>query len=57
MVLLFILYTSGLFHIVGKHIVGHADETTSYVVISKQLSRLLLVKSLNQDFIATISGV
>ena len=31
--LLFILYTSELFHIVGNHIVGYADDTTVYSVI------------------------
>ena len=37
--LLFILYTSELFRIVGNHMVGYAVDTTIYVVISRPLSR------------------
>ena len=31
--LLFILYTSEFYHIVGSHIVGYVDDTTVYAVI------------------------
>ena len=37
--LLFILYISELFHIVGNHIMGYADDTTIYAVILRPLSR------------------
>ena len=37
--LLFILYTSKLFHIVGNHIVGYTDTTKIYAVIPGPLSR------------------
>ena len=37
--LLFMLYTSELFHIVGNHIVGYADDTMIYAVIPVPLSR------------------
>ena len=30
--LLFLLYTSAFFHIVGNYIVGYADDTTIYAV-------------------------
>ena len=33
--LLFILYISELFHIVGNHIVGYAEDTTIYAVIPR----------------------
>ena len=33
--LLFILYTFELFHIVGNHIVGYANDTTIYAVIPR----------------------
>ena len=33
--LLFILYTSELFHIVGKHMVAYANDTTTYAVIRR----------------------
>ena len=35
--LLFMLYTSDLFRVVGSHIVGYADDTTIYVVIPRPL--------------------
>ena len=38
--MLFILYTSELFHIVGNHIMGYADDATIYAVIPRPLSRL-----------------
>ena len=47
--LLFILYTSELFHIDGNHIVVHADDTTIYAVIPKPLSRPRVMEFLNQD--------
>ena len=50
--LLFILYTSELFHIVGNNIVGYADNTTIYAIIPGPLSRPLLMESLNQDLAA-----
>ena len=50
--LLFILYTSELFHIVGNHIVGYADSTTIYGVFPRPLSRPKGMESLNQDLAA-----
>ena len=34
--LLFILYTSELFHIVGNHMVGYAGDTTINAIIPRQ---------------------
>ena len=50
--LLFILYTSELINIVGNHIVGYADDTTIYAVISKPLSCHQVLESINQDLAA-----
>ena len=36
--LLFILYISRLFHIVGNHIVGYADDAVIHAVIPRMLS-------------------
>ena len=47
--LLFKLYTSELFNIVGNHIVGYADDATIYAVIPRPLSRPRAMESLNQD--------
>ena len=47
--ILFILYTSELFHIVGNHIVGYEDDTTIYTVIHGPLLRSQVMESLNQD--------
>ena len=47
--LLFILYTSELFHIVGNHIVEYADDTTIYAVICEPLLRPQVMEFLNQD--------
>ena len=46
--LLFILYTSELFHIIGNHIVGYADDTKTRAVIIRSLSRPQVIKSLKQ---------
>ena len=51
--LLFILYTSKLFPIIGNHIVVSADETTIYAVIHRPLSRPQVMESLKQDLAAT----
>ena len=53
--LLFIFYNSELFHIVGNHIVGYADDTTIYAIIPRQLSHPQVIKSLNQDLAAVNS--
>ena len=45
--LLFILYTSELFHIVGNHMMGFGDDTRNYAVILKLLSGLQVMESLN----------
>ena len=37
--LMYILYTLKLFHIIGNHIVGYADDTTISVAIPGVLSR------------------
>ena len=37
--LLFILYTSDLYHIVANHIAGYVDDTTIYAVTPRPLSR------------------
>ena len=50
--LLFTLYTSKLFYIVGNHIVGYMDNTTIYTVIPGLLSRLQVMKPVNQDLAA-----
>ena len=50
--LLFILCTSELFHIVGNHVVGHAEDTTIYAVIPRPLSHSQVMELLNQDLAA-----
>ena len=50
--LLFTLYSSELFHIVGNHIVGYADDTMIYAVIPRPLSHPQVMKSLNQNLAA-----
>ena len=55
--LLFILYTSKLFHIVGRYIVYYADDTTIYAVILRPLSGSQLMEWLNEDFIAAINSL
>ena len=50
--LLFISYTSELFHILGNRIVGYADDTTIYAVIPRPLSRPQVMESLNQHLAA-----
>ena len=50
--LLFILYTSELLHIIGYHIMGYADGTMIYAVISGPLSRPQVMESMNQDLAA-----
>ena len=45
--LLFILYTSELFHIVGNHMVGYANGTTIYAVFPKPLSGSQVTESIN----------
>ena len=40
--LLFILYTSELFHTVGNHIVGFADDTTIYTVIPRPFNMVAI---------------
>ena len=50
--LLFILYTSELFHIVGNHTVGYADDTTNCAVIPRPISRPQVMESLNQGLAA-----
>ena len=51
---LLIFYTSELFHIVGNHIAGYADDTTIQAVIInlKPLSRPQVMDSLHQDLAA-----
>ena len=49
----FIRYTSKFFPIVGNHIVGHADDTTVYAVISIPSSLPQGMESLNQDWAAS----
>ena len=46
--LLFILYTSELFHIVENYAVDYANDTTIYTVITKPLSCSQGMKSLNR---------
>ena len=50
--LLFILYRSVLFFIVGNHIVGYADDTTIYAFIPRLPSHPQGLESLNQDLAA-----
>ena len=50
--LLFILYTSELFHIVGNSIVGFAYDIATYAVIPRPLSLSQVMESLNQDLSA-----
>ena len=50
--LLFVLYTSQLFHIVNNHMVNHADDTAIYAFIPRPLSRHQVIESLNQDLVA-----
>ena len=47
--LLFILYTSELFHIVGNHTVGYADNAMIYADIPRQLLCPQVMESLNQN--------
>ena len=54
--LLFILSTSRLFRIVENHIVGYADDTTMYAVIS-QTTFVSSSESLNQDLVAINSSI
>ena len=51
-----VLYTSELFYIVGKHIVGYMNNTTVYAVIPRSLSRPQVLESLNQDLAASGKG-
>ena len=44
---LFILFTFELFRIVGNHIVGNADDITTYAVIYRPLSRPQVMESLD----------
>ena len=53
--LLFILYFSELFHIVGSHILGNANDTIIYADIHRPLLRLKVIETLNQDLVATNS--
>ena len=48
----FILYTSELFRIIGKHIVSYADDATICAVIPRPLSHPQAMESLNQDLAA-----
>ena len=50
--LVFILYTSELFHIVGHHIVGYANDTTYYALILRLLLHPQVMKLQNQDLAA-----
>ena len=50
--LLFILYVSELFYIVGNHIVGYAGDTTNYAVISRLLLLPQAMESLNHNLAA-----
>ena len=52
---LFIMYTSELFRIVGNHIVGYADDTTTYAVNSRLLSRPQEIELLIQNLAAFYS--
>ena len=54
--LLLILYTFELFHIIGTHIVGYADDTTIYAVIARQSSRRQVTELLNQYLAAVKFG-
>ena len=55
--LLFILYTSEIFHIIGNLVVGYADDTTFYAVIPRPLSCLQVMESMNQDWQQSTPGV
>ena len=50
--LLFILYTSELFHIIGSHMVNYSDDTAIYALILRPLSRSQGIDSLNHDLVA-----
>ena len=50
--LLFILYSSELFPIIGNHMVSYAHDTMIYAVIPRQLSRRQVMESLNRDLVA-----
>ena len=50
--LLFVLYTSELFHIVGSHIVSNADDITIYAIVHRPLSRPQVTDSINPDLAA-----
>ena len=50
--LLFILYTSELFHIVGNYMVGYEDDTTMHAVIPRPVSRPQVIDSLNRKLAA-----
>ena len=54
--LLSILLTAELFHFVGNHIVGYADNITIYAVIPRPLSRPRVMESLNQNLAAINSS-
>ena len=47
--LLFIVYTSELFRIVGNHILINMDDTTIYAVIPRPLSHPQVMESLNAE--------
>ena len=53
--LLFVLYTSEIFHIVGSHIVGYAEDSTIYAVILRPLSGPQVMELMNQDLAARLS--
>ena len=50
--LLFLLYISELFHIVGNYTVGYANNTTIHATIPRPLSHPQVMESLNQDLAA-----
>ena len=49
------LYCILLFHIVGNHRVGYADNNKIYAVFPRPLSRPQMMKSLNHDLVAIYS--
>ena len=53
--ILFILYTSELFRIVGNPIEGYADDTKIYVVITRSISCSQVMSSPKQDMAAIIT--
>ena len=53
--LLFILYTSELFHIIVNHIVGYADDTMIYAFMPRLFSRLQVMEMQNEDLVAVNS--